>query len=180
MLQALLRVLRLSKPELKSKNSKKISLENPTSQVEEEQKNETEDDEIWEYSLMSWLTKDRIVEIMADYPQIVTDQYKNDYYLKSSNTKDGGWLGNKWTGGLIKFMELNYCGFSMRIYLHICLNGQSTRYMDVPKYRNEKIKKTEYGITEDYLRQLIGNFIAQDKALTLKKKVRKMSKDFKK
>lgn len=67
----------------------------------------------------------------------------------------------------------------MRINLHICPNGQPTRVLCFPVFKNGCTKRTEFGITEEYFRLLIGSFIAQDKNITVKKKIRKINKEFK-
>lgn len=144
-------------------------------------KKEKEEDEFednWETDVLSWLTKDRIVEIMAEYPQMVSDRYKNDWFMKSVNTTDVRWIDNKRIDGIIQFMRIN-SNYDMRINLHICPNGQPTRVLCVPVFKNGFTKRTEFGITEEYFRILIGSFIAQDKNITVKKKIRKINKEFK-
>ena len=141
-----------------------------------EKEDELEDN--WETDVLSWLTKDRIVEIMTEYPQMVSDRYKNEWYMKSVNTNDARWIDNKRIDGIIQFMRIN-SQYDMRINLHICPNGQPTRVLCVPVFKNGATKRTEFGITEEYFRILIGSFIAQDKNITVKKKIRKINKEFK-
>jgi len=144
----------------------------------EKEKEEDEFEDNWETDVLSWLTKDRIVEIMSEYPQMVSDRYKNDWFMKSVNTSDARWLDNKRIEGIIQFMRIN-SNYDMRINLHICPNGNPTRVLNVPIFKNGFTKKTEFGITEEYFRILIGSFIAQDKNITVKKKIRKINKEFK-
>lgn len=115
---------------------------------------------------------------MSDYDNFVTDQYGTKYFLKSTNTCNSLWINNHIEpGGFIQFMDLNYYE-EMMINLHIGLNGQPTRKIRIPTFYNKNKKTKEYCITEEYLRQLIGNFVAQDKQLSVKKKIKKISKDF--
>lgn len=158
------------------KTGQKSAVSTKSNKEKDEDEDEFEDN--WETDVLSWLTKDRIVEIMSEYPQMISDQYKNVWHMKSVNTKNAHWIDNRRVDGVIMFMRIN-SSYDMRINLHICPNGQPTRTMSVPIFKNGFTKKTEYGITEEYLRILVGSFIAQDKNISVKKKIKKLDKEFK-